>query len=49
MDNVCLMDLNLSTNFLDDSFANDLSIILENNPILYKVDISKNPIGPAGG
>jgi Ran GTPase-activating protein (RanGAP) involved in mRNA processing and transport len=48
MDNVCLMDLNLSGNFLDDEFAQDLAYVLENNPILYKVDISKNPIGPSG-
>ncbi|CDW87985.1 UNKNOWN [Stylonychia lemnae] len=48
MDNVCLTELNLASNFLDDEFAQDLSYVLENNPVLYKVDISRNPIGPAG-
>ena len=33
----------------DDEFAVDLSMLLEDNPILYKVDISRNPIGPSGG
>lgn len=48
LDNVCLSELNLSSNFLDDDFAKDLATVIENNPVLYKVDISKNPIGPAG-
>lgn len=48
LDNVCISEVNLSGNFLDDSFAKDLAIVLENNPVLYKVDISKNPIGPIG-
>ena len=48
LDNVCLMELDLSGNFLEDDFARDLSAVLEHNPVLYKVDISKNPIGPAG-
>ena len=48
-DNVCLMDVNLSGNFLDDSFAKDLALVLSKNPVLYKVDISNNPIGPSGG
>ncbi len=47
--NVCLSELGLSGNFLDDEFAVDLAHVLEDNPVLYKVDISKNPIGPAGG
>jgi hypothetical protein len=38
-----------TNNFLDDEFAVDLSMLLEDNPILYKVDISRNPIGPSGG
>lgn len=46
---MCLAELNLSNNFLDDEFAVDLSLLLEDNPILYKVDISRNPIGPSGG
>jgi len=49
MDNRYLSELNLHGNFLDNWFARDLSIVLENNQILYKVDISKNPIGPEGG
>lgn len=49
LDNVCLSELGLSGNFLDDEFAVDLAHVLEDNPVLYKVDISKNPIGPAGG
>jgi len=48
LDNECLSELNLSSNFLDDDFAKDFAIVLENNPVLYKVDISKNPIGPKG-
>lgn len=48
LDNVCLMELDFGGNFLDDSFANDLALVLEHNPVLYKVDISKNPIGPEG-
>jgi hypothetical protein len=46
LDNVCLSELNLGSNFLDDNFAKDLAVVLENNPVLYKVDISNNPIGP---
>ena len=49
MDNMCLAELNLANNFLDDEFAVDLSMLLEENPILYKVDIARNPIGPQGG
>jgi hypothetical protein len=48
LDNVCLTELILSSNFLDDDFARDLALVLENNPVLFKVDISNNPIGPAG-
>lgn len=48
LDNVCLSELNVAANFLDDEFAKDLAFVLENNPVLYKVDISKNPIGPSG-
>lgn len=48
LDNVCLSELILSSNFLDDDFAKDLSLVLENNPVLFKVDISNNPIGPIG-
>jgi hypothetical protein len=48
LDNVALMEVDLSGNFLDDSFAKDLSLVIQHNPILYKVDISKNPIGPEG-
>jgi Ran GTPase-activating protein (RanGAP) involved in mRNA processing and transport len=49
LDNMCLAEVNFSNNFLDDEFAVDLSMLLEDNPILYKVDISRNPIGPQGG
>jgi len=49
MQNLTLAELNLHGNFLDDWFAKDLSILLMENEILYKVDISKNPIGPEGG
>ena len=49
LDNMCLTEVNFSNNFLDDEFAVDLSMLLEDNPILYKVDISRNPIGPSGG
>ncbi len=46
LDNMCLSEVNFSNNFLDDEFAVDLSMLLEDNPVLYKVDISRNPIGP---
>ena len=49
LDNVCLAEIGLASNFLDDEFAVDLSHVLEDNPVLYKVDIAKNPIGPGGG
>ena len=42
------MELNLSGNFLDDSFVFLLANTLYNNSILFKVDISENPIGPNG-
>ncbi len=48
LDNVCLSELNLASNLLDDDFALDLSKVLELNPVLFKVDISNNPIGPTG-
>jgi len=48
LDNVCLTELNLASNVLDDEFAYDLAMVLEHNPVLYKVDISNNPIGPNG-
>ena len=49
LDNMCLTEINFAKNFLDDEFAVDLCMLLEDNPILYKVDISRNPIGPQGG
>lgn len=49
LDNVCLTELGLAGNFLDDEFAIDLSHVFEDNSVLYRVDISKNPIGPEGG
>ena len=49
LDNMCLSEINFANNFLDDEFAVDLCMLLEDNPILYKVDISRNPIGPQGG
>ena len=49
LDNVCLTELSVAGNFLDDEFAVDLAHVLEDNSVLYRVDISKNPIGPAGG
>lgn len=48
LDNVSLSQLNLSGNYLDDNFAIGLAHILNSNHVLYKVDISKNPIGPSG-
>ena len=48
MVNSTLAELNLSGNILDNEFAVDLSYVLENNETLFKVDISKNPIGPEG-
>ena len=49
LDNVCLTELGLAGNFLDDEFAVDLAHVLEDNSVLFKVDIAKNPVGPAGG
>jgi hypothetical protein len=49
LDNVCLTELDLSGNFLDDKFAKEFAYVLQNNPILYKVDIGGNPISPVGG
>ena len=33
---------------LDDIFASQLAEVLKYNPVLHKVDISMNPIGPQG-
>ena len=44
-----LTEVNLANNFLDDEFALGLAKVLQENPILFKVDISRNPIGPEGG
>ena len=46
--NMSITEINFHGNFLDYEFAVDLSHVLENNVILYKVDISQNPIGPEG-
>lgn len=46
--NMSLSEVNLHGNFLDNEFAVDLSYVLEKNQVLYKVDISQNPIGPEG-
>lgn len=43
-----LSEVNFHGNFLDNEFAVDLSYVLERNQVLYKVDISQNPIGPDG-
>ena len=48
LDNMCLSEVSFANNFLDDEFAVDLAHVLEENPVLFKVDIAKNPIGPAG-
>ena len=48
IDNTSIMEVNFSGNFLDDQFGIDLARTLKNNEILYKMDISKNPIGPNG-
>jgi len=48
LDNCTLAELNLAGNFLCNEFAVDLAHLLEANPVLYKVDISKNPIGEEG-
>ncbi len=48
LDNYCLSEVSFAGNFLDDEFAVDLAGVLEDNPVLFKVDISGNPIGPAG-
>lgn len=43
-----LSEVNFHGNFLDNEFAVDLSYVLERNQVLFKVDISQNPIGPDG-
>lgn len=48
LDNVCLSEVSFAGNFLDDEFAVDLAHVLEDNVVLYKIDIGKNPIGPPG-
>lgn len=48
LDNYCLAEVSFAGNFLDDEFAVDLAGVLEDNPVLYKVDITNNPIGPGG-
>jgi Ran GTPase-activating protein (RanGAP) involved in mRNA processing and transport len=48
IDNTCLAELRVAGNQLDDEFAVDLAILLEQNSILHTVDISNNPIGPDG-
>ena len=47
-DNICLSDIRLDGNLLDNEFAVDLAHLLEGNQILHTVDISSNPIGPEG-
>jgi len=47
--NITLTDLNLSKNILNDDFAEALADTLCVNEILWKVDISHNPIGELGG
>jgi len=49
LNNNCLTEVSFANNFLDDEFAVDLAMVLEDNPVLFKVDISNNPIGPQGG
>ena len=46
--NESLTTLNLHGNLLDDQFGAQLADVLGQNPILNKVDISQNPIGPRG-
>ncbi len=46
--NITLTDLNLSKNCLNDDFAEALADTLRVNEIIWKVDISNNPIGEAG-
>ena len=48
IDNTCLAALRVAGNQLDDAFAVDLAILLEQNSILHTVDISNHPIGPDG-
>lgn len=43
-----LNDLNLSRNDLNDDFAKELANCLRVNDVLWRVDISNNPIGEEG-
>jgi len=43
-----LNDLNLSRNDLNDDFAKELANCLKVNDVLWRVDISNNPIGEDG-
>ena len=46
--NYSISELNLHGNQLNDNFAKQLAHLFEANQVLYKVDISSNPISPYG-
>ena len=46
--NIYISELNFHGNQLDDKFAANLAELLQHNEVLYKVDISANPISPEG-
>ena len=46
--NSYLSEINFHGNQLNDDWAAELAFLLENNQVLYKVDISANPISPVG-
>lgn len=48
IDNTSLTELRLAGNQLDDEFAVDVAILLEQNSIIHTIDLSNNPIGPQG-
>lgn len=48
-ENIILNDINFSGNFLNDEFAFEFARTLKFNDLLWRVDISENPIGKEGG
>jgi hypothetical protein len=48
LNNHSVVDVSFAHNFLDDEFACDLSFLLEDNCVIYKADISGNPITQQG-
>ena len=46
--NIFISEVNFHGNTLDDEFAFEVAQLLQHNSVLYKLDISANPISPQG-